>query len=139
VSVAVDTNVLLSLLAGIPETEQRVAGTLQNLSARGAVVISPVVYAELLARRGRTIDEVDDLLALMRIQASWDFGKAVWIHAGQAFAAYATRRRDSGGRSPRRLLADFLIGAHALLVGDLITFDVEFFQTNFPSLRVVSP
>jgi predicted nucleic acid-binding protein len=137
--VAVDTNVLLSLLAGIPETERRVADTLQNLSASGAVVISPVVYAELLARRGRTIDEVDDLLALMRVQVSWDLQKAVWIYAGQAFAAYATHRRDSGGGSPRRLLADFLIGAHAYSVGDLLTFDVEFFRTNFPSLRVVSP
>jgi predicted nucleic acid-binding protein len=139
VSVAVDTNVLVVLLPGLPEMERRVGDALQSLSTRGAVEISPVVYPELLARRARTTNEVDDLLALMRVQVSWDLEKAVWINAGQVFASYTTRRRDSGGGIPRRLLADFLNGAHAQLIGDLLTFDLEFYRISSPMLRVPAP
>jgi len=62
----------------------------------------------------------------------------VWRKAAEGFTAYARRRRLSGGSSPKRLLPDFLIAAHALLRADrLFTLDASRYQQDFPELRLV--
>jgi predicted nucleic acid-binding protein len=137
--VALDTNIVLALLAARPDVENRVADVLEELRTREAIVISPIVYAELLAGRGRTKAEVDEVLEEMGVQITWLLEQSIWIDAGTAFGAYAIRRRQSGGGTPRRILGDFVIGAHALAVGHLVTLDPEFYRTNFPALRVTSP
>jgi predicted nucleic acid-binding protein len=61
----------------------------------------------------------------------------LWQLAGDRFALYAERRRSSGAETPRRILADFLIGAHALLRADsLMTFDTGFYARNYPELML---
>ncbi len=42
-----------------------------------------------------------------------ELDRDLWRDAGKGFAEYAVRRRESGGDTPRRILADFVIGAHA--------------------------
>jgi hypothetical protein len=50
--------------------------------------------------------------------------EAVWLDAGRRFAHYAKRRRRTSRESPKRLLADFIIGSHALIQADrLMTLD----------------
>jgi hypothetical protein len=44
--------------------------------------------------------------------------------------------RAAENMNPRRLVADFIVGSHALEVGALITGDAEFFRRNFPELHV---
>jgi len=55
-------------------------------------------------------------------------------------AGHMQRRfRDRGGRR-ERVVADFLIGAHALLqCGALITRDASFFRDYFKGLKVIVP
>jgi predicted nucleic acid-binding protein len=138
-SLVIDTNVLIDLLAGEPDAARRARDSIEAATSSGAVAISPVVYAELLAFPGRQPPEVDQFLADVRISVLWDIPEAVWRRAGSAFAGYVTRRRTSGGDRPRRLLADFLIGAHALEIGTLLTRDTQFYRTSFPELHVVTP
>lgn len=57
------------------------------------------------------------------------------------WGGYAERRRaqppDPG---PRRILADFLIGAHALQIGStLLTLDMRTYRAAFPALSVFAP
>jgi predicted nucleic acid-binding protein len=134
VPVAVDTNVLIELLAGSPDLARRAREVLDAASARGVIVVSPVVYAELLAYPGRGAEDVTEFLAATRIVIQWEIPPAVWQKAGTAYASYVIRRRASGSERPRRILADFLIGAQAEAAGELLTRDVDFYRVNFPDL-----
>jgi hypothetical protein len=60
---------------------------------------------------------------------------AASLRAGDAWRAY---RQGGGGRE--RVVADFLIGAHALGNAErLLTRDRGFYRTYFKSLRVLDP
>jgi predicted nucleic acid-binding protein len=60
----------------------------------------------------------------------------VWHLAGERFGLYARKRREGG--LPRRILADFLIGAHAFYHSfRLATFDPLPYHTAFPELEVL--
>lgn len=75
------------------------------------------------------------------IDVDWNLGAAVWRTAGARYGAYARdRRRQRGDTGPRRILADFLIGAHAFhLANALLTSDTRIYGTYFADLKVVSP
>lgn len=138
-STAIDTNVLVDLVGG-DEAAANAAGTaLENASRRGALVIAPAVYAELLAFPDRQPEDVDTLVSEAGIRVDWDLTAATWRRAGEAFAAHAQRCRQSGAGSPRRILADFVIGAHALATGTILTRDASFFRIAFPDLVVEDP
>jgi hypothetical protein len=56
-----------------------------------------------------------------------------------AFHAYAARRRRHGEAGPRRILADFVIGAHAPQNGyRLLTLDDRIHRAAFPTLKIAS-
>jgi predicted nucleic acid-binding protein len=62
----------------------------------------------------------------------------VWTIAGLCYARYAARRRKATGEGPRRILADFLIGAHALVQADrLLTLDPKRYSQDFPELKLL--
>lgn len=89
---------------------------------------------------------IDTFLSEKGIEVSWEIGKAVWHTAGSRYGAYARVRRQQGGYrgadpGPRRILADFLVGAHALHLGDntLLTTDTKIFANHFPELRIIAP
>lgn len=135
---AVDTNVISALWSG-----ERAATGMQNLlvEARraGGLVICGPVYAELLAYPGATKAFVDGFLEATQIAAEFSLSRAVWEEAGAAFSAYAERRREGRAGQPKRLLADFVVGAHALLLADrLLTLDPKRYRTAYPELKLVS-
>lgn len=135
----IDTNVLSALLAGEPEAAA-ISGTLNTLRRAGPLVIHGSVYAELLAAPGNTQGHLDAFLSRGQLRVDWTTSEAIWQTSGRAYAAYARRRVRSGGGPPRRILADFLIGAHALsLAARLVTLDDGHYRTAYPSLIVVTP
>lgn len=137
--IAVDTNVFSALLSGGAESAPEARIALENARAAGTLVVSPAVYAEFTARRSP--DYVDTFFSEKSVEVDWYLGREVWRTAGSRYGDYArARRRQRGDPGPRRILADFLIGAHALhLAHGLLTSDTRIYGTYFPELRVVSP
>lgn len=134
---ALDTNVISALWSGEPAAS-RVATQLEQAHAQGGLVISAPVYAELLAHPSATPHFVDTFLAETAITVDFGVDEPVWRQAASRFAVYAQRRRRSQGGSPKRLLVDFIIAAHALLKADrLMTLDARRYKQDFPKLRIV--
>jgi predicted nucleic acid-binding protein len=131
---ALDTNVL-SALWSKESSAPTIAKSLANARQEGAVLISGVVYCELLAYPNATETYVNTFCADTGITLDLQLRDSAWAEAGRRFANYAARRRKSNVATPRRLLADFLIGAHALLHADrLMTLDQTRYQQDFPEL-----
>jgi predicted nucleic acid-binding protein len=134
---AVDTNAISALWSREPSAS-RMVQLLGRAQAEGGLVIAAAVYAELLAHPGATAQFVDEFLISTRIAVDFDLGESVWRDAGGRFAAYTQRRRRSAGGHPKRLLVDFLIGAHAVLKADrLLTLDASRYRKEFSKLRLM--
>ena len=134
---AIDTNVL-SALWSKERPASDIARDLGNAKTEGGLVISAPVYAELLAYPKATESFVNDFLADTGISVDFEFQQAIWLEAGRRFARYAKRRRRSDFHGPKRLLADFIIGAHALAQADrFMTLDPKRYKRDFPELKLV--
>jgi hypothetical protein len=128
----VDTNVLLDVLvegaAHGDESERRLAAALRA----GTVFVNEIVAAELAAAF-----EVESTLwsTLRDAQIVLQPFPRTAIHpAGRALVSY----RRAGGRR-ERILADFLIGSHAVATGArLLTRDRGFYRRHFPTLRLAA-
>ena len=101
-------------------------------------MISGPVFVELSAIPGLNFEYTEKALKESRVAVDFDLGEDVWRLAASRFSAYANRRRRSGGGSPKRLLVDFVIAAHALLKADrLMTRDAGRYAQDFPSLHLI--
>lgn len=137
---AIDTNIFIVLWEREESANLPVRAALNAARERGSLVISAPVYAELLAFRSRTETFLDGFFRDTNIVVDWNLTEPIWRLAGHAFRSYAVRRRRQGGDGPRRILVDFLIGAHALRNGfALLTLDDRIFRTAFPRLPILSP
>jgi predicted nucleic acid-binding protein len=136
VKTSLDTNIVSGLLATTPQTAT-IAAHLGLCSQQGFLVISAPVYAESLAHPNLQSGFLKNFLAQTGIRTDFTLSESTWHEAGLRFAQYAIRRRNSSGRSPRRLMADFLIGAHTLERCDrLMTYDTSFYEQNFPEISL---
>ena len=136
---ALDTNVVVALWDRDDAWNTVARSALQSAQARGKLVISAVVFAELLAFPRRREAFVDAFLTDTGIHVEWLIHESIWRSAGTAFQNYAKRRQRQGANGPRRLLADFLIGAHALEKNyPLLTFDDGIYRAAFPGLTIVN-
>ena len=133
--ISVDTTVIFSALAQREEHHPLAVQMLRAARADGPLFIAPVVYAELMASK-RTA-AIQDFLAMAQISVVWTMPIEVWELAGRSFGDYARQRRS--GNLPRRLIADFLIAAHAEHHGlRVLTFDRTVYDAMFPHLLVVA-
>lgn len=130
---AVDTNVLIDVLRGDPRfgpgSREALRGCLQD----GSLILCDVVMAETRAVFG---DQLAANSALERIGVSYVASSlSSALLTGSAWRTY----RNAGG--PRtRVLADFLVGAHALEQADrLLTRDRGFYRRYFSDLTVLDP
>src|SRR5208282_462239 len=122
---ALDTNILSPIWSAVPSAAM-ISAQLSKVRAEGALVISAPVFVELSAVPGLNVQTVRKALAETAIAIDFDLEEDVWMLAAASFAAYALRRRRSGGGSPKRLPADFVIASHALLKADrLMTRDAS--------------
>ena len=134
---AIDSNVIVALW-NEDETQNLAAKkALAESQREGTLAICGAVYAELMAAPGRSETFVDRFCEEAGIVVEWELGEKAWRKAGEAFQSYAARRKQKDGE-PRRILADFLIGAHALVNGyKLLTLDAGTYQASFPRLQIV--
>jgi predicted nucleic acid-binding protein len=130
---AVDTGVLLDVFLPDERYGPRSSVRLRDAYDAGAIVICDIVYAELVPAFGNRT-ELDR--ALREINAACSpVDTSIAYDGGLRWMKY---RRAGGPRE--RIIADFLIGAHALAVADaFLTRDRGFYKTYFPELTNVSP
>ena len=125
---AVGTNILLDILAPNPD-----CGAIEPSANTCPVVICDLVYAELCIHFG-TQREGDEFLQSIEIRMQSLRREALFL-AGRAWRTY----RQRGGQSDR-ILADFLIGAHARLRATrLLSRHRGFYRSLFPKFTVVDP
>jgi predicted nucleic acid-binding protein len=131
--IAVDSSVLLDVLVDDPQFAAASAASLSQALAAGDVVVCDAVVAEVQSMLD-TRDTAMDALSAYGIRYLPTAEPAA-VRAGHM----QRRFRDRGGRR-ERVVADFLIGAHALLqCSALITRDAGFFRDYFKGLRVIVP
>jgi predicted nucleic acid-binding protein len=134
---ALDTNVIVAYWGPDASLNLTVQLALESAFARGNVTVAAPVFAELLAGPGRTEAFVNGFFDDTGIAIDWDLGEAVWRAAGRAFRDYAERRRRHRALGPRRVLADFMVGAHAAINGyRLLTLDEHLYRAAFPKLVI---
>lgn len=134
---AVDTNVITALWDSNDTLNQRAQVALDQALERGSLVVAAPVFAELLALPGRSESFLETFFRESGVAVDWVLSEAVWRRAGQAFQSYVARRRELPSRMPRRILADFVIGAHAFENGfELLTLDTGVYRAAFPRLAI---
>jgi predicted nucleic acid-binding protein len=134
---AIDTNVVIALWDKDETLSEAAQTALETAFARGNLVVAGPVFAELIAAPGRTEKFVSSFLDETGIGVEWDLGESVWRSAGRAFQSYADRRRKQHDSGARRILADFLIGAHAQIRSyRLLTGDERLYRAAIPTLTI---
>jgi predicted nucleic acid-binding protein len=134
---AIDTNVVIALWDKNAALSAAAQTALEAAFNRGNLVVAAPVFAELLAAPGRTENFLNSFLEDTAIAIDWNLDEPVWRSAGRAFQAYVERRRKQGHSGTRRIVADFLIGAHAQTRGyRLLTLDEHLYRIAFPNLTL---
>jgi predicted nucleic acid-binding protein len=136
---AIDTNVIVALWDKDDALNSLAQSCLDRALGRGSLVIAAPVFAELLAFPGRNEEFLDSFFEDTGIAVDWDLDESTWRIAARAFQSYAGRRSKQAGTVPRRILADFLIGAHALhREYRLLTLDHRLYRAAFPRISIMS-
>src|SRR5579859_7621667 len=134
----VDSNVIAALWNEDDALNRVARSALDGAFGRGALLILAPIYAELMAFAGGTEPFLDSFFRETGIAIDWRMEERIWRAAGRAFQDYAGRRRKQREAGPRRILADFLIGAYAARHNySLLTLDEGVFRAAFPGLRIV--
>ena len=130
---AIDSSVILDVVVGDPKHVEPSEAALRRVAAEGVLVISECVLAEI--RPAFVEGQIDEFLGDWGISFEPSTRESSLL-AGAMFQRYLTRRRATGFR----VVADFLIGAHAILTCDrLLARDRGFYRDYFSGLRVIQP
>jgi predicted nucleic acid-binding protein len=129
---ALDTSVILDVLVDDPQWGRASEEALKRALANGPLVIGERVLAEVTP--ALTKDDLRSFLAgwnIMFIPSSSESS----ILAGEMYRTYLRRNRES-----KRVLTDFLIGAHAAcFTGRLLARDRGYYRDYFTNLTIIEP
>ncbi len=138
-TISIDTNVIAALWNEDDPFNSIAMKILSRSQLQTKRVIPGPVFAELMAGPLRSEVELDQFLLETGISVDWDMDERIWREAGRSYRGYADRRRKSDKSYPRRMLTDFLIGAHALVRGhSLLTLDRRLYAAAFPRMKIIS-
>lgn len=130
---AIDTSVLIDIFSGNARFGQASTARFREALAQGSVVACEIVWAEVAGLFPRP-ESAQDAMAELAVEFSGMTSESA-MAAGAAWRQY----RQRGGERAR-MLADFLIGAHAQSQTDrLLTRDRGFYRTYFRGLTVIEP
>jgi predicted nucleic acid-binding protein len=142
--IAVDSNVLIDFIGNDSVAADAADEALRRALGGGPVVACDIVVAEVVTGLGEGSMVIDALEELGIEFLPLELRSAV--RAGEMQRRYRERRATELRRSattvaePQRVVADFLIGAHALLQCQaLITRDAGFFRDYFKGLKIIVP
>jgi len=132
--IAVDSSVLFDILIGDADFAEASEACVGNALAHDEVVVCAAVVAEVQAMLD-TSEDLMDILASVGIRFE-PMGESAAMRAGHMNKRYRSR----GGTRRERVVADFLVGAHALMQCDgLITRDAGFYRDYFKGLKLLVP
>ncbi|NJR72302.1 MAG: type II toxin-antitoxin system VapC family toxin [Gammaproteobacteria bacterium] len=132
--IALDSSVLIDVLTSDATFGDTSSAKIISAMERDDVVVCDVVLAEVAARVN-PIDDLMDSLADMGVNFS-PISEQAALRAG----IMQRRFRERGGTRGDRVIADFLVGAHALLhCNALITRDGGFYRDYFKGLKIINP
>ena len=132
--VAVDSSVLLDVLGADAVHGEKSREALRVAYDTGAIVACEIVWTEVRAHF-ETNEEFSEAMQLLGIRFEAISDDAA-MKAGQL---WRDLRRDRAA-TRIRVVADFLIGAHAMIQSDaLLTRDRGFYRTRFKGLRIIEP
>ena len=130
---AVDTNVLLDIFSADPTYGGQSKAVLRSAIAQGSLIACEVVWAEI-ASVFPSSSQAQEALTTLGVQFS-TIERNVALQAGVFWKQYQKR-----GGARMRIVADFLIAAHALTSADcLLTRDRGFYRKYFSKLDIVDP
>jgi predicted nucleic acid-binding protein len=129
----VDTNIIIDVLGEDPVWSDRAARQMRFQSRVHELVINPLIYAEL-SPSFASVPELDASIDGLELTYR-ELPRTALFVAGVAHRHY----RKAGG--PRQsILADFLIGAHAAVMGcGILTRDPRRYRSYFPAVEVIAP
>ncbi|MBI3637485.1 MAG: type II toxin-antitoxin system VapC family toxin [Candidatus Rokubacteria bacterium] len=129
---AVDSSVLLDVLGADPTFGDQSRHALRSAYDTGALVACDVVWSEVRAHFDRD-DDFEEALSVLGVRFEALTAEAA-LTAGKLWRASRRRMSDR-----ERVIADFLVGAHAAVQADaLLTRDRGFYRRFF-KINIIAP
>lgn len=127
-----DSSVILDVVTDDPDWADASEAALLEAMEQGSLLIGETVLAEITPALAQ--EDIHPFMESWRIQFQ-PTGREAAIHAGEMYAKYLSR-----GGNKKRVIADFLIGAHAMANGSrLLARDRGYYRDYFKGLEVIEP